>query len=137
MLTILNIEQSNGRAIRFKIDRYHINITVNNQLTTTKINQVFINPNIFTIEGAYIFPVPDDTEHSNFTLSIDGKPVEGKLYSHEESHEIYRLSARLSNNTAILEHIRTRAFVAEVSGIQRHSIVDISLGVCLYISEIA
>ena len=117
MLTLLCIEQSNGRAIPFKIDRYHINITVNNQLSKTKINQTFTNPNDFAVEGAYIFPVPDDTEHSNFTLSIDGKPVKGELYSHEESREIYRSSARLSNNTAILEHIRTRAFVAEVSGI--------------------
>ncbi|MDE0085761.1 MAG: VIT and VWA domain-containing protein [Candidatus Poribacteria bacterium] len=118
MLTLLNIEQSNGRAIPFKIDRYDINITVNNnQQVKTKITQTFTNPNDFEVEGAYIFPVPDETVYSNFTLSIDGKPVEGKLYSHEESHEIYRSSARLGNNTAILEHIRTRAFVAEVSGI--------------------
>ena len=117
MLTLLCIEQSNGRAIPFKIDRYQINIIVNNQLAKTKITQTFTNPNDFEVEGAYIFPVPDDAEYSNFTLSIDGKPVEGKLYSHEESREIYRSSARLSNNTAILEHIRTRAFVAEVSGI--------------------
>ena len=117
MLTLLCIEQSNGYAIPFKIDRYQINIIVNNQLAKTKITQTFTNPNDFEVEGAYIFPVPDDAEYSNFTLSIDGKPVEGKLYSHEESREIYRSSARLSNNTAILEHIRTRAFVAEVSGI--------------------
>ena len=117
MLTLLCIEQSNGQAIPFKIDRYQINIAVNNQLAKTRIYQTFTNPNDFEVEGAYIFPVPDDTEHPNFTLSIDGKPVEGKLYSHEESREIYRSSARLSNNTAILEHIRTRAFVAEVSGI--------------------
>ena len=43
--------------------------------------------------------------------------VTGKLFSHEESRRIYRSSARLSGNTAILEHIGMRAFVADVPGI--------------------
>ena len=117
MLTISNLEQTSGRAIPFKIDRHHMNIAVNNQLAKTKIDQVFTNPNDFEVDGVYIFPVPEDVILSNFSLSIDGKSVTGNLFSHEESLRIYRLSAGLSGNAAILEHRGTRAFVAEVPGI--------------------
>ena len=117
MLTISNLEQRSGLAIPFKIDHYHMNIAVNNQLAKTKIDQVFTNPNDFEVDGVYIFPIPEDVILSNFSLSIDGKSVTGNLFSHEESRRIYRSSARLSGNTAILEHRGTRAFVAEVPGI--------------------
>ena len=117
MLTISNLEQRSGLAIPFKIDHYHMNIVVNNQLAKTKIDQVFTNPNDFEVDGVYIFPVPEDVTLSNFALSIDGNRVTGKLFSHEESRRIYRSSARLSGNTAILEHIGMRAFVADVPGI--------------------
>ncbi len=117
MLTISNLEQRSGRAIPFKIDRHHMNIVVNNQLAKTKIDQVFTNPNDFEVDGAYIFPIPENVISSNFALSIDAKPVTGELHSKEESLRIYRLSAGLSGNAAILEHRGTRAFVAEVPGI--------------------
>ena len=109
--------EHHGRAFPLKIDRYHINIAVNNQLTTTKINQVFINPNNFEVDGIYIFPVPDDAALSNFALSIDEEPVTGQLLSHEESRRIYRSSVRQRYNTAIIEYIGTRAFVADVPNI--------------------
>ncbi len=114
MLTLVFLEQRHGRAFPLKIDRYHINIAVNNQLTTTKINQVFINPNNFEVDGIYIFPVPDDAALSNFALSIDEEPVTGQLLSHEESRRIYRSSVQQRYNTAIIEYIGTRAFVADV-----------------------
>ena len=117
MLTISNLEQRSGLAIPFKIDHYHMNIVVNNQLAKTKIDQVFTNPNDFEVDGAYIFPIPENVISSNFALSIDAKPVTGELHSKEESLRIYRLSAGLSGNAAILEHLGTRAFVADVPGI--------------------
>ena len=53
----------------------------------------------------------------NLALSIDGKLVSGELLSQEQSHQVYRDSARYGGNRAILEHLGTRAFVVEVSGI--------------------
>ena len=106
-----------NRAIPLKIDRHHIKIGIKNQLTTTKVDQIFVNPNDFEVNGMYIFPVPEDAVISKLALSIDGELVNGELLSQEESHRIYRDSARHGGNRAILEHIGTRAFVAKVPGI--------------------
>ena len=121
MLTIVSLEYTAGRAIPLKINRYHIKVGVKNQLATTKIDQIFVNPNGFAIDGMYIFPVPDAAVVSNLALSIDGELVNGKLLSQEESHRIYRNSARYGGNRAILEHIGTRAFVVNVPGIPANS----------------
>ena len=121
MLTIISLRHTEGRAIPLRIDRHHIKIGIKNQLTTTKVDQIFLNPNSFEVNGMYIFPVPDDTVISKLALSIDGELVSGKLLSQEESHRIYRDSARYGGNRAILEHLGTRAFIAKVTGIPAHS----------------
>ena len=117
MLTIVSLQHAEGRAIPLKIDRHHTKIKIKNQLTTTRVDQVFVNPNSFEVNGMYIFPVPDDAVVSKLVLSVDGKSVNGELLSQEESYRIYKDSARSGDNKAILEHIGTRAFVAKVPGI--------------------
>ena len=117
MLTIVSLQHAEGRAIPLKIDRHHTRINIKNQLATTKVDQTFVNPNSFEVNGMYIFPVPDTAAVSNLTLSIDGESVNGELLSQEQSYRIYRNSARYGDNKAILEHIGTRAFVVKVPGI--------------------
>ena len=114
MLTIISRRHVEGHVIPLEINRHHIKTGIKNQLVTTKVNQVFVNPNNFEVNGMYIFPVPDAAVVSNLALSIDGELVNGELLSHEQSHQIYRNSARYSGNRAILEHLGTRAFVVEV-----------------------
>ena len=117
MLTIVSLQHTEGRAIPLKIDRHYTKINIKNQLATTKVDQTFVNPNDFEVNGMYIFPVPNAASVSNLTITIDGESVNGKLLSQEESHRIYRNSAQYGENKAILEHIGTRAFVVEVLGI--------------------
>ena len=116
MLTIIR-QHAEGRAIPLKIDRHHTKIGIKNQLVTTKVDQTFVNPNSFEVNGMYIFPVPNDAVISKLALSVDGKSVNGELLSQEQSHQIYRNSARYGENKAILEHLGTRAFVVEIPGI--------------------
>ena len=111
---MLTIQNATGRAIPLKINRHHIKIGIKNQLTTTKVDQIFVNPNDFEVNGMYIFPVSDDAVVSKLALSIDGELVNGELLSPEQSDQIYRNSARYGENKAILEHLGTRAFVVEV-----------------------
>lgn len=121
MLTTVYFQQENGRAVPFKIDRYHIRVAINNQLTKTKIDQAFVNPNSFEVDGIYIFPVPEGAALSNLTFSINGELVNGELLSQQKARELYRLSARHGGNRAILEHVGTRAFVVKVPGIPANS----------------
>lgn len=57
-----------------------INIIINNQAATTKIKQIFSNPNDFEVNGKYIFPVPDDVALTTFALSL-----EERKYTHSRT----------------------------------------------------
>ena len=125
MLTLTSLEQRSGNVEPFKIERYHINATINNQLAVTKIEQTIINPMDFEVSGQYIFPVSDDVALSNFALSINGEPFTGRLLPPHESHRICRAIVRTGHNLGLVEHIRKRAFVADVPNIRANNRLNI------------
>jgi len=102
------------RIENLRIEKHHVNVTIDNQLATTKIDQVFANPNNRQLEGTYIFPLADDVAVSNFVLYIDGKPVKGELLAKDKARSIYEGIVRSMQDPALLEYVGTRAFKARV-----------------------
>ncbi len=102
------------RVETLRIEKHHVNVSIENQLATTKIDQVFANPNNFQLEGTYLFPLPDDVAVSDFVLYIDGKPVKAELLAKARARSIYEGIVRSMQDPALLEYIGTRAFQARV-----------------------
>ncbi len=125
MLTIVSLQHAERRLTPLEIKRQHIKIDVKNQLATTQVDQIFVNPNPFEVKGMYLFPVPDNAVVSNLALSVDGKSMSGELLSAAESRRMYQNSAHYGDNRAILEHIGTRAFAARVSEIPANAVRNI------------
>ena len=99
---------------RLTIERHHVSVSIDNQLATTKIDQVFANPNNFQLEGTYLFPLPDEVAVSDFVLYIDGKPVKAELLPKDRARQIYEGIVRAAQDPALLEYIGSRAFRARV-----------------------
>ncbi len=102
------------RIENLRIEQHHVNVSIENQLATTKIDQVFANPNNMQLEGTYIFPLADDVAISDFVLYIDGKPVKGELLAKDKARSIYEGIVRSMQDPALLEYVGTRAFKARV-----------------------
>jgi Ca-activated chloride channel homolog len=68
---------------------HHVTVTIEDQLAVTRVEQVFHNPNDWPVEGTYIFPLPREAVVNDFTLWVDGKPVQGEVLSAEEARQIY------------------------------------------------
>ncbi len=102
------------RIETLRIEKHHVNVSIDNQLATTKIDQIFANPNNFQLEGTYLFPLPDDVAVSDFVLYIDGKPVKAELLAKARARSIYEGIVRSMQDPALLEYIGTRAFQARV-----------------------
>ena len=122
MLTIVSLQRPEGNAAPLKVDRCHVKVTIKNRSIRTKIDQVFTNPNDFQVDGIYIFPVLDGSVFSNRSLTVDGDPIEGAVFSERDADGVYRTSASHSGNRAILEHLGTQAFVAEVPEIPANGV---------------
>ncbi|MCZ6677745.1 MAG: VIT domain-containing protein [Candidatus Poribacteria bacterium] len=96
------------------IECHHVTISIDNQLATTKIDQIFANKNRFQLEGTYLFPLPDDAAVSDFAMYIDGERVKGELLSKDKARQIYEGIVRRAQDPALLEYIGRRAFQARV-----------------------
>ncbi len=85
--------------------RYHrVDVTIEDQIATTRVDQVFYNPNDWAVEGRYLFPIPAGASVTRFKLWIDGEAVEGKILTAEEAREMYKRIVRELQDPALLEY---------------------------------
>ncbi len=84
--------------------RYHrVLVKIEGQVAVTHVDQVFYNPNDWSMEGSYIFPLPAGAAVSQFILWVDGKPEPGKVLSAEEARRYYEETVRQQRDPALLE----------------------------------
>jgi Ca-activated chloride channel homolog len=103
------------RPISQLVIRYHhVDVKINDQLAVTHVDQVFYNPNSWQVEGEYIFPLPADAAVTNFTLWMDGKPVEGKVLDAKQASQTYQDMVEKLQDPALLEYIGHGAVEAHI-----------------------
>jgi len=93
---------------------HHVEVTIEDQVATTRIDQLFRNDNRFAVEGTYIFPLPEEASIERFVMYVDGKPLEGRVLSREEARSIYESIVRKHRDPALLEYIGHNTFQASI-----------------------
>lgn len=96
------------------IKYHHVNVSIEDQVATTRVDQVFVNDNPWTAEGTYVFPLPEGAAVSDFVLWADGEPVRGEILEADEAREIYGEIVRRLGDPALLEYVDRRALKASV-----------------------
>lgn len=95
--------------------RYHrVDVQITGQVATTHVDQVFVNNSDQTVEGTYIFPLPDDAAVNSFDMWVDGRKLEGRLLSREQARAIYEDIVRRQRDPALLEYVGRGAFQASI-----------------------
>lgn len=93
---------------------HHVTVTIKDQVAITSVDQVFYNPNDWEVEGDYVFPVPKGATVSNFTLWIDGEPVQGEILDAETARQTYEQIVASMRDPALLEYADQDAFRARI-----------------------
>ena len=96
------------------IKYHHVTVTIQDQVATTHVDQVFYNPSDVQVEGTYIFPIPLDAAVINFTLWVDGKPVEGQVLDASQARQTYEDIVRNLRDPALLEYAGRGAVQARI-----------------------
>ena len=99
---------------QLSITYHHVTVQIQNQIATTHVDQVFYNPNSWTVEGNYIFPLPKDAVVSNFVIWMDGKPVTGQILNADEARQTYEQIVQSLKDPALLEYIGQGAIQVRV-----------------------
>ena len=97
-----------------KIDYQRVNVTIDNQIATTRIDQLFVNQNNQWLEGIYLFPLPEGATVTELTMWVDGIPIESKILRKEEARAIYDEIVRQLRDPALLEYVGHDAIQANV-----------------------
>jgi Ca-activated chloride channel family protein len=96
------------------IKYHHVTVTIEDQIVTTHVDQVFKNDNDWQVEGTYIFPIPEGASIGEFILWIDNEPVQGKILTREEARGIYEDIVRTMRDPALLEYVDRGAVQASI-----------------------
>lgn len=104
------IWQFDGLRIAYQ----RVNVTVENQVATTHIDQLFVNDNDWMLEGQYLFPLPAGAAVSQLTMWVDGQPIEAKILERDEAQQIYDTIVRQLRDPALLKYVGTQAIQANV-----------------------
>ena len=55
-----------------------VNVTVENQVAVTHVDQLFVNDNDWMMEGNYLFPLPEGAAVTELTMWVAGEPIEAQ-----------------------------------------------------------
>jgi Ca-activated chloride channel family protein len=100
--------------VQLAIRYHHVEVEIQDQVATTRVDQVFRNDNDWIVEGTYVFPIPLGAAVDAFTLWIDGEPVQGEMLTKEQARQTYEEIVRTMRDPALLEYIDRQAVQASI-----------------------
>ncbi len=102
--------------------KYHkVKVTIDDQVATTYVDQVFVNESRYELEGLYIFPLPEGAAVSEFAMWVDGERLEARVLDKDEARRIYEDIVRKRRDPALLEYLGRGAFQVRIFPIPPHS----------------
>lgn len=116
-----------GVTFGLHLEAEAIKVDVTDQVAKTYIVQTFKNDTDRNLAGTYLFPLPDDTTFSSFSLHIDGKPVEGKILEASEARQQYEAIVRQMVDPGLLEYADHKTVRARIFPIPAHGTKKVEL----------
>jgi Ca-activated chloride channel family protein len=106
---------------------HHVDVEIDNQVATTRIEQVFVNETARLAEGTYLFPLPKGATVSDLVMWVDGQPIQAKILGADEARGIYEQIVRQLRDPALLEYVGQDAIQANIFPIQPHDDIKIEI----------
>ena len=94
-----------------------IQVTVQDQVARTTLDEVFENHTDRAIEGTYLLPLPEGAAISGFATWVDGRRVESRVEEKQQAEKTYEAARGTSQQPAILEKDAPNRFRTRVDGI--------------------
>lgn len=98
----------------FSVKYHYVDVTINDQIANTKVDQVFHNDTSTDREGMYVFPMPEGSAINKFSMFDGEKEIKGKVLDKGEARGIYESIVRQRRDPALLEYIDRNMFRASV-----------------------
>ena len=84
---------------------HKVTISVEDQVSVTRVEQTFRNHTNQNLEATYIFPVPKGASVNKFTMWVNGKEMPGELLEAAKARETYLSFIRRTQDPGLLEYL--------------------------------
>jgi len=98
-----------------------IDTKISSQVATTHVEQVFRNDTGATLEGTYLFRIPESASIVEFAIWDGDRRLVGEVRSREEARRIYDEIVRRQRDPGLLEYAGKDLFQASIFPILPHS----------------
>ena len=110
-----------------KVKSVKITSTIDSQVATTRVEQVFENDTRYRLEGTYFFPLPDSAAVSDFAIYDGDKRMSGEVIDKAKARQIYEGIVRRARDPGLLEYAGKNLLEADVFPIEPMSTKKIEL----------
>jgi Ca-activated chloride channel homolog len=107
------------RALPIKFIK--IDTKISSQVATTHVEQVFRNDTPATLEGTYLFPIPEAASIVEFAIWDGDRRLVGEVRTREEARRIYDEIVRRQRDPGLLEYAGKDLFQASIFPILPYS----------------
>lgn len=94
---------------------------ISSQVATTHVEQIFRNDTNATLEGTYLFPIPESASIVEFAIWDGDRRLVGEVRTREEARRIYDEIVRRQRDPGLLEYAGKDLFQASIFPIPPHS----------------
>jgi Ca-activated chloride channel family protein len=93
-----------------EIEEHTVQVTINNGIAVTEVNQVFRNTEDRQVEALYTFPVPRGASVANFSMWIGGQEMVGEVVEKQRARQIYESYKETRKDPGLLEQTDYKTF---------------------------
>src|SRR5262245_37395278 len=103
---------------------HQVNVSIDDQVAITRIEQTFRNHTDRPLEATYVFPIPKGASVRKFSMWVDGKEVAGELVEADRARQIYADIVHQAHDPGLLEYmgnnlLRMKVFPIPAGGEQK------------------
>ena len=109
------------------VESVTLDVTIEGQVATTRVTQVFRNETGATLEGTYFFPIPSSASVTEFAIWDEGRRLAGEVRPREEARRIYDSIVRRRRDPGLLEYAGENLFQASIFPINPRSTKKLEL----------
>lgn len=109
---------TDGSLPALEIKAHHVDVVIEDGYATTRVEQVFHNPHQRDLEAIYSFPVPDKAAVAEFTVWIDGQPVNGEVVEKKRARQIYEEEKAAGRDAGLAEQDGYKTFDLHVAPVR-------------------
>jgi Ca-activated chloride channel family protein len=103
-----------GQGAGLPVESVTFETTIQGQVATTHVTQVFRNPHHQVMEGTYFFPLPEDASITEFAIWEGDRRMAGEVRPREEARRIYEDIVRRVRDPGLLEYAGPNLFQARI-----------------------